>query len=51
MFLFELSALGVKFAVTRWTVNLFGIVAIAYLMDRLLTPQDKAVLTRSAGAD
>lgn len=47
MFLFELSALGVRFAVTRWTVNVFGIVGIAYLIDRLLSPEDKAVLAKS----
>ncbi|MEW8959857.1 MAG: permease [Moorella sp. (in: firmicutes)] len=46
MFLFEMSALGIKFALTRWLVNVPGILAIAYLIDRLIGAEDKAEFYR-----
>ncbi|MGI9861935.1 permease [Moorella naiadis] len=46
MFLFEMSALGVKFALTRWLVNVPGILAIAYIIDQLIGPEDKAEFYR-----
>lgn len=49
MFLFELSALGPRFAVTRWIVSLAGIIGMAYLIDRALSPTDKAVLETGSG--
>lgn len=42
MFLFEMSALGAKFAVTRLVVNVPGIVLIAWIMNLILTPEEKA---------
>ncbi|MDP2871920.1 MAG: permease [Bacillota bacterium] len=44
MFLFEFSALGPRFAVTRWAVNVVGIIGMAYLIDRLMSPAEKAIL-------
>lgn len=41
MFLFELTALGVPFAVTRWLVNLAGIFLIAVIIDRLHSGTEK----------
>jgi len=41
MFLFEMSALGIKFALTRWLVNLPAILLIAAIIDRSLTPAEK----------
>jgi len=46
MFLFEMSALGIKFALTRWLVNIPGILAIAYIIDRLIGAEDKAEFYR-----
>lgn len=46
MFLFELSSLGTRFAVTRWTVNVVGIIIMAALIDRTLGQSDKASLAR-----
>lgn len=46
MFLFEMSALGVKFALTRWLVNVPGILAIAYIIDRLIGEENKAEFYR-----
>lgn len=40
MFLFELSALGSTFAVTRLIVDIPGIIIIAYIL-RTVTPNDK----------
>ena len=41
MFLFEYSALGSKFAITRLLVDIPGIIIIALLLSRLLTQSDK----------
>lgn len=46
MFLFEMSALGIKFALTRWLVNIPGILLIAYLIDRLTGTEEKAEFYR-----
>lgn len=46
MFLFEMSALGVKFALTRLLVNIPGILAMAYIVDRIIGPEDKAEFYR-----
>jgi len=40
MFLFELSALGTKFALTRLAVNIPGIILIAYIVNRLLKDKE-----------
>lgn len=41
MFLFEMSALGAKFAVTRWLVSVTGIILMALVIDRLVTQTEK----------
>ncbi len=46
MFLFEMSALGIKFALTRWLVNIPGMMAIAYIIDRVIGAENKAELYR-----
>lgn len=40
MFLFELSALGVPFALTRLAVNIPGIILIAYLLSLVIPEED-----------
>lgn len=47
MFLFELSALGTSFALTRWGVNVVGIIGLAWLVNRLLPEADKQILARA----
>jgi uncharacterized membrane protein YraQ (UPF0718 family) len=41
MFLFELTALGTTFAITRWFVNLAGIIIISFMIDRLIGSDEK----------
>jgi uncharacterized membrane protein YraQ (UPF0718 family) len=41
MFLFETSALGARFSVTRWIVNVAGIVLMAWVAHRVLSRKDK----------
>ncbi|MGB9663187.1 MAG: permease [Moorellaceae bacterium] len=41
MFLFEMSALGVKFALTRWLVNLPAILLIAAIIERSMGLEEK----------
>jgi uncharacterized membrane protein YraQ (UPF0718 family) len=42
MFLFETSALGARFSVTRWVVSLTGVILMAYIIDRLITSEEKS---------
>ncbi|TYP58833.1 permease [Thermosediminibacter litoriperuensis] len=51
MFLFEMSSLGYKFAVTRWAVDVFGIIIMAHLIERLLTREEKEEIYRRHAAD
>jgi len=46
MFLFELSSLGTRFAVSRWVVNVVGIIIMAALINRTLDQSDKECLAR-----
>lgn len=41
MFLFEMTSLGTKFAVTRWIVDVIGIILIAVLIDKLINSEEK----------
>jgi uncharacterized membrane protein YraQ (UPF0718 family) len=41
MFLFEYSALGPQFAITRLLVDIPGIIIIAFLLTRMLSKRDK----------
>lgn len=44
MFLFEISSLGRGFAVTRWVLSLAGILVMAWLIDRIMTGNDKQAI-------
>ncbi|MGB9813732.1 MAG: permease [Thermovenabulum sp.] len=41
MFLFEMTSLGTKFAVTRWIVDVIGIILIAVLIDKFINSEEK----------
>ena len=41
MFLFEMKAMGVPFAVTRWIVNVIGIVLLSHIMVYLISIKDR----------
>ncbi len=40
MFLFEMAALGAKFAITRLAVDIPGIIIIAYILSKLISKQE-----------
>jgi uncharacterized membrane protein YraQ (UPF0718 family) len=40
MFLFEMTALGAKFAITRLLVDIPGIIIIAYILSKMISKQD-----------
>ncbi|NPV52668.1 MAG: permease [Firmicutes bacterium] len=42
MFLFEVSALGAAFALTRWIVSVTGIILMTVIIDRLVTQEEKS---------
>lgn len=44
MLLFEMAALGRVFALTRLLINIPGIIIIAYLLEKLMSPADKESL-------
>jgi len=44
MFLFEMSALGSRFAITRWLCSVSGIVLMTLVIDRLVTRDEKAAI-------
>jgi len=41
MFLFEITSLGARFAITRWFLSLGGILGMAWLIDRLIDTKEK----------
>lgn len=47
-FLFEVSALGFAFAITRWAVNIIGIIVMAAVINRLMSPAEKAAVLATA---
>lgn len=49
MFLFELSALGTKFAVTRLIVDIPGIILIGLALERLIGKTEEDRITRALG--
>ncbi len=52
MFLFEYSALGPRFAITRLLVDIPGIVLIAWVLKASLTPKEREeAVARAAGQD
>ncbi|TDT72492.1 putative permease [Hypnocyclicus thermotrophus] len=41
MFLFEMSSLGAKFAITRLIVDIFGIIIIAEILNKIISDEEK----------
>ncbi|MDR5658456.1 permease [Serpentinicella sp. ANB-PHB4] len=48
LLLFEASAMGWEFMLTRFFVNLVGILGIAFIIDKLLAQEDKASIYANA---
>ncbi|WDU83416.1 permease [Caloramator sp. Dgby_cultured_2] len=48
MFLFELSSLGTKFAITRLLIDIPGIIIIAYILLRFVTKEEIKELYKNA---
>jgi hypothetical protein len=48
MFLFEIAALGPKFAWTRLTVDIAGIIIIAWVLGRMISPKEKEMFYQNA---
>jgi uncharacterized membrane protein YraQ (UPF0718 family) len=48
MFLFELSSLGAKFAVTRLLVDIPGIIIIAFLLNKIISKEKKDEIYQKA---
>ncbi|NPV26072.1 MAG: permease [Firmicutes bacterium] len=48
MLLFEASAMGWKFMLTRFIVNIPGIILIAYIIESILLDEDKIMIYRNA---
>lgn len=47
MALFEASALGARFAITRWIASVLGVAAMAVIIDRAVTKDERrAIYTR-----
>lgn len=44
LLLFETSALGWKFTALRFSINIFGIAAIAYITEKMLTKDDRQAI-------
>lgn len=48
MFLFEMSALGAKFAVTRLIIDIPGIIIIAYILEHIVSKNEKIKIYKDA---
>ncbi|HBE77062.1 MAG TPA: permease, partial [Firmicutes bacterium] len=48
MFLFEMAALGPKFAWTRLAVDIPGIIIIAWVLNRIVSSKEKAAIIQNA---
>ncbi|MEW5784909.1 MAG: permease [Bacillota bacterium] len=44
MFLFEVTSLGLTFAATRWLLSLAGILIMAWLINRLISREEKRLI-------
>jgi Predicted permeases len=51
MFLFEMSSLGIKFALTRLAVDIPGIIIIAFAMSKLITKEEVQSIYEKAEND
>jgi len=48
LLLFEVSSLGLKFTVIRFIANIFIVIIIAFVIDRILTEKDKKSVYENA---
>lgn len=48
MLIFEFSSLGVRFALTRLILDIFGIVIIAKVIDKLVNEEEKNIIIKDA---
>ena len=48
MFLFEISALGAKFAVTRMLIDIPGIILIGYILNKIVSDKEKELIYEGA---
>lgn len=48
MILFEISSLGIKFAISRFVLNIFGILMIAYAVNQSLSDKEIQVIYENA---
>lgn len=48
MFLFEMSALGTKFALTRLLIDIPGIIIIAYILEMMVSKSEKTRIYKNA---
>lgn len=48
LLLFEVSALGLKFTMIRFIVNIFAVIIISCLIDKLLSAEDKKIIYDNA---
>ena len=48
MLIIEVSSLGLEFTIIRMTVEIVGIIIIAYLIERLLNQEDKLFIYKNA---
>lgn len=44
--LFEMSSLGTAFAITRWAVDLVGIIVMAVIIEKLISPEERSEIYR-----
>lgn len=51
MFLYEISALGLKFALTRWIVDMVGIIIIALLIDKMVPREEQNEIYRKHSSE
>ncbi|PKM87170.1 MAG: permease [Firmicutes bacterium HGW-Firmicutes-12] len=50
LLLFEVSSMGWKFTVTRFIVNVFVVIAIAFTIEKILTKEDKKKILYNVNA-
>lgn len=48
LLLFEATSLGWKFTAIRFSINVFGIAAIAYITEKVLSKEDKTIIYNNA---
>lgn len=51
MFLFEMSALGYNFAITRWIASLIGVIFMAFIIDKMTLKEEKKEIYKKHNED